>query len=406
MESRPIPNGPTPRRCRHLALHRSGHVAPTSGQTVGGVTVAPTRSDAVHAASTTKSRSRMRSDWAARHAGGRASFRSSGRRAVDVGSTPAPRSDLPGRPHAQSSAVRELAAGWISGARDRRRPWSVQRPHPTGGTAGRLFVPLHRTELNGEVAGPLASLRLTQTFRFTRAQHPGIVEALYRFPLPGDAGVSGVTVRFGEVEIRAELAERTEAERSYVAARDEGHQATLLTRESADVFTLQVAGIAPDEPVVVETAYVQLARPDGAGWSLRVPLTMAPRYVRSDEVATRGADGQPLALLLFAEDDAVPRAHAPRRLSARRRCAPTQCRLPTARPDPPRARRPVRCMGIRRTAPDCDPELKALVEWRSEPGQFGPPFHGCARPRLGAAARHSTAGRTHLARVPGPESGR
>ena len=49
--------------------------------------------------------------------------------------------------------------------------------------------------------------------------------------------------------------------------------------------------------MTVETSYVQLARPDGAGWSLRAPLATAPRYVRSDERTSRHAQGQPLALL-------------------------------------------------------------------------------------------------------------
>jgi len=63
------------------------------------------------------------------------------------------------------------------------------------------------------------------------------------------------------------------------------------------VFTLRVAGIQPDQEIKVEICYVQLARLEGAGWSLRVPLTTAPRYVRSDEIASRHAQGQPLALL-------------------------------------------------------------------------------------------------------------
>jgi Ca-activated chloride channel family protein len=40
-----------------------------------------------------------------------------------------------------------------------------------------------------------------------------------------------------------------------------------------------------------------MAKPEGAGWSLRIPLTTAPRYVRKDEFSSRFAHGQPLALL-------------------------------------------------------------------------------------------------------------
>jgi Ca-activated chloride channel family protein len=161
----------------------------------------------------------------------------------------------------------------------------------------RQFVPLRRTELKGELAGPLASLRLVQTFGFPGEQADKVLEALYRFPLPGDAAVTRVRVRFGEVDIRAELKERPQAEVDYEQAKQQGRQAALVTRESPDVFTLRVAGIQPGPDVVIETSYVQLARAEGPGWSLRIPLTTAPRYVLGDETTAPHAQGQPLALL-------------------------------------------------------------------------------------------------------------
>ena len=161
----------------------------------------------------------------------------------------------------------------------------------------RLFVPLKRTELKGEIAGPLASLHLTQIYGYSKEQMDKVLEAVYRFPLPGDAAVTGVMVTFGDVEIKAELKEREEAEEDYEQAKKEGRQAALATREAPDVFTLRVAGIQPDQEVRVETSYVQLARAEGEGWSLRVPLTTSPRYVRSDEATTHQAHGQPLLLL-------------------------------------------------------------------------------------------------------------
>lgn len=164
------------------------------------------------------------------------------------------------------------------------------KPAPT-------FVPLKRSELHGEIVGPLADLRLRQTFGYTHVACPQTLEALYRFPLPGDAAVTNVTVRFGDVEIVATLQARTAAEADYTAAKAEGRQAALATREAPDVFTLQIAGLQPDQDIVVETAYVQLARSEGARWTLRIPLTTAPRYVRADERGARPAHGQPLALL-------------------------------------------------------------------------------------------------------------
>lgn len=175
----------------------------------------------------------------------------------------------------------------------------LEIPAPAEGAENepRRFVPLLRTELKGEVVGPLAGLRLMQTFGYKRQQCDKVLEALYRFPLPGDAAVTSVRVRFGDVTIYTELKDRKTAEGEYKEARSQGRQAVLATRESADVFTLRIAGLKPDQETVVETFYVQLVRSEGPGWSLRIPLTTSPRYVRSDETGGRLAEGQPLALL-------------------------------------------------------------------------------------------------------------
>lgn len=161
----------------------------------------------------------------------------------------------------------------------------------------RYFVPLRATEARGEIAGPLAQIELFQTFAFSRQTLDQTIEALYRFPLPGDAAITGVTVRFGDVEISAVLKPRAEAEAGYAKARAEGSQATLLMRETADVFTLQITGIKPDEEVQIRTTYTQLARGEGESWALRIPLTTAPRYVRDDEANSPHSQGQPLAVL-------------------------------------------------------------------------------------------------------------
>jgi Ca-activated chloride channel family protein len=164
-------------------------------------------------------------------------------------------------------------------------------------TRAKQFIPLIRTSLLGEVTGPLASLKVVQTYRYSREQCDKVLEAVYRFPLPGDAAVSSVVVKFGDVEIRSCLKERGQAEQDYDQAKQRGRPAALLTRESPDVFTLRVAGLQPDQEVTVTTSYVQLARAEGKGWSLRIPLTTAPRYVRGDEIASRHASGQPLAVM-------------------------------------------------------------------------------------------------------------
>lgn len=159
------------------------------------------------------------------------------------------------------------------------------------------FVPLRTTHLSGSIIGPFADFTLIHTFRFSRDQCPYTIEALYRFSLPGDAAVTGVTVSFGQTMITATLKARVTAEKEYDDAKKEGKSAALLTRESINVFTLQIAGIAPDEDVVIKTHYVQIGDPEGIGFSYRITLTTPPRYVRGDEQSSRSSHAQPLAVL-------------------------------------------------------------------------------------------------------------
>lgn len=156
------------------------------------------------------------------------------------------------------------------------------------------FIPLRKTELKGTVIGPLAELKVIQTFSFTKAQFDKPIEAMYRFPLPGDAAVTGVRVKFGGFEISTELKAREKAKQEYEQAKSEGKQAILTERTPApDVFSLAIAGIQPDEVVTVETSFTQLAKSDEDSWILRVPLTTAPRYYTHPPVIWGAAPAVP-----------------------------------------------------------------------------------------------------------------
>lgn len=175
-----------------------------------------------------------------------------------------------------------------------------------GVTEGLSFVPLRKTEITGEITGPLASMKLIQTFSFSKEEFPDAIEAVYRFPLPGDCAVLGVRIMFGDCEVVALLKGREEAKQEYEKAKQEGKQAALATKQGPDIFSLNVNGIKPGEPVCVETTFAQVAKPEDDGWTLRVPLTTAPRYcaailnaiesgVTTPE-AEAGIQAQPLAI--------------------------------------------------------------------------------------------------------------
>ena len=164
------------------------------------------------------------------------------------------------------------------------------------GDKTRQFATLKETLLEGEVSGPVADLLLTQIFSFqcveTEIDEP--IEAIYRFPLPGDAAVNKVSVKFRDVEIRTTLLSRKKAEENYKEASNTYRQAAMLIRESPDIFTLLINGIKPGEEVKIKTSFVLAGSSNKIGFSFRIPLTTAPKYVFKDEIHSSHTIGNQL----------------------------------------------------------------------------------------------------------------
>ena len=132
-----------------------------------------------------------------------------------------------------------------------------------------------QTDLRISVAGVVARVRVAQRFRNSGTSY---AEAVYALPLADDAAVDRLLMQVGERVIEGEIHERQRAERIYGEARAAGQRASLVRQTSANLFTTAVANIAPGETIDITIEYLQTARYDAGEFSLRVPLTLTPRY--------------------------------------------------------------------------------------------------------------------------------
>ncbi|HOL41527.1 MAG TPA: VIT and VWA domain-containing protein [Methanospirillum sp.] len=162
----------------------------------------------------------------------------------------------------------------------------------------RLFIPLKQTQLTGVITGPLAQFQLSQIFGFKKATFHHAIEAIYRFPLPGDAVITGVQVSFGEEVLKTTLKERDDAKDEYHKAFEQGRKGILVTRETPDIFTLHLTGIEPDNRVTVNISLLQYAIIDDWEMVFRIPLTVSPRYIRDDEMRLPQRHAHPQIQLL------------------------------------------------------------------------------------------------------------
>lgn len=142
---------------------------------------------------------------------------------------------------------------------------------------GAAALPLAAVGVRARVAGDIAEIVVEQTFQ---NPYPDLIEAVYIFPLPGDAAVSAFEMRVGDRVVRGVVQEKRQARAAYDAALAEGRQASLLEQERDDIFTLQVGNLPPGQAVTVRITLAQTlpVYPDGVR-ELRLPLVVAPRYI-------------------------------------------------------------------------------------------------------------------------------
>jgi Ca-activated chloride channel family protein len=146
-------------------------------------------------------------------------------------------------------------------------------------------LPLEETKAQVDVAGVIARVRVTQTFR-NDGRHP--IEAIYVFPASTRAAVHGMRVRIGERIIEARIERKAEARAQYEQARQEGKRAALLEQERPNVFTMNVANVMPGDRLVAELDYSELIVPEGGVYELVYPTVVGPRYGGGADPRTDG----------------------------------------------------------------------------------------------------------------------
>jgi len=132
------------------------------------------------------------------------------------------------------------------------------------------------TSIDARISGLVARVSVRQEFR---NDGPDWVEGVYVFPLPDQAAVDHLRMYIGERFIEGEIREKDQARKEYEAAKSEGKKASLVEQQRANMFTTSVANIAPGESVTIEIEYLETLRYDDGLFSLRVPVTITPRYI-------------------------------------------------------------------------------------------------------------------------------
>uniref|UniRef100_A0A8C7WBW0 von Willebrand factor A domain-containing protein 5A-like n=1 Tax=Oncorhynchus mykiss TaxID=8022 RepID=A0A8C7WBW0_ONCMY len=168
-------------------------------------------------------------------------------------------------------------------------------------------VPLKSIAVEVSVQGHVATVSSTLQYE-NQEQSP--LEAIFVFPLPGEAAVCRFSTKIGQTEVVAEVQEKQKAQEQYDDALSSGQQAFLLEEsdESPDVFKLSVGSLPPGEKASVSLDYVtELSVQADDGLRLCLPAVLNPRYQPQDsgsggsaQVSSVPAGSVPYSLSLSA----------------------------------------------------------------------------------------------------------
>ncbi|MBL7050126.1 MAG: marine proteobacterial sortase target protein [Nitrospira sp.] len=137
-------------------------------------------------------------------------------------------------------------------------------------------IPRLETSVKMKVEGMVISTTVDQVFENTSE---AALEAVYVFPLPEDAAVYSMEILINDRLIKGEVKEKQEARVIYDQAKQEGKRASLTEQERPNIFTNSVANIMPGDRLMVRLKYVSTAEYKDGEFSLRFPMTVAPRYI-------------------------------------------------------------------------------------------------------------------------------
>ncbi len=147
--------------------------------------------------------------------------------------------------------------------------------------------PLQTVDVSAKMDDTLSEVTISQTYE-NKGKQP--IEAIYKFPLPHEAKVTGFTAKFGDKEIKGEFCEHDKAILDYDQAITSGNSALLLEQRRNDIFEVSLGNITPGEMVRITFSFIQeiVVTDDEIRWNL--PTVIAPRYSPVDGGPTAKQD--------------------------------------------------------------------------------------------------------------------
>lgn len=137
------------------------------------------------------------------------------------------------------------------------------------------FLPLESTEVALDIKPGLLEAEVVQTF----SNHgETALEAIYRYPLPERATLTGFELRYADRVVRSAVREKKQARADYETAKEAGAKAALLEQADPMLFSTSVANFLPGETVKVVLRFIQPLKLTARAIEVRFPMVAGDKY--------------------------------------------------------------------------------------------------------------------------------
>lgn len=143
---------------------------------------------------------------------------------------------------------------------------------PNGERERPLDLAFHR--VNVDVKGNVAVTEIHEGFRNATGE---TLEGLYRFPMPSDAQISGMSLKVGDRWMDGEFLETARAERIFRDVIDRWMDPALLKWKQGNQFELRIFPITPGQIREVKISYVQTLPRAGSEYRYTYPMPVDVR---------------------------------------------------------------------------------------------------------------------------------
>jgi Ca-activated chloride channel family protein len=160
---------------------------------------------------------------------------------------------------------------------------------------GYIACPLKSVAVKARLDAHQAEVAVTQHYVNDGAHN---IEALYVFPIPTDAQVTGFHATIGNKQIQSEFREKQEAQRQYQEVIRRGDTGLLLEHQDSNQFQFSIGNLLAGEQASITITYIQTLTLIDQELRWMLQTVIAPRYKPSDKVIAppRGGATYPLQL--------------------------------------------------------------------------------------------------------------